>query len=103
MKAKMVRQGIIMPNFLKDDEQLEGDNQGGFIGSTPIQRTTTRGGFGLQKKMTRTGMGFAAGLNKQNTMAGDFASSKGFADAFMGDPSLKKLKEDINLKEVQNQ
>tara|TARA_B110000285_G_C14920258_1_gene512231 strand:+ start:84 stop:245 length:162 start_codon:yes stop_codon:yes gene_type:complete len=53
--------------------------------------------------MTRTGMGFAAGLNKQNTMAGDFASSKGFADAFMGDPSLKKLKEDIGLKEVQNQ
>jgi hypothetical protein len=36
-------------------------------------------------------------------MAGDFASSKGFADAFMGDPSLKKLKEDIGLKEVQNQ
>ena len=45
-------------------------------------------------------MGFASGINKQGTMGGDFTSSKGFADAFMGDPSLKKLKEDIGLKEL---
>ena len=56
-------------------------------------------GFGFQKQMTRTGMGFASGINK----GGDFASTKGFTDAFMGDPSLKKLKEDIGLKEQQNQ
>ena len=47
-----------------------------------------------------TGMKFGAAATKGPA---DFASTKGFADAFIGDPSLKKLKEDIGLKETQNQ
>ena len=45
-------------------------------------------------------MKFAASINKAGRA--DFGSTKGFADAFMGDPSLRKLKEDIGLKETQN-
>jgi len=50
--------------------------------------------------MSMTGIRFAAGVNK--TGGADFGSSQGFADAFMGDPSLRKLKGDIGLKETQN-
>lgn len=90
MKAKMIRQGVITPNFMAQADGTQGaENQG-------IQRQPT----GIQRKMTMTGMRFAAGMNKAG--GADFASSKGFADAFMGDPSLRKLKEDIGLKETQN-
>jgi hypothetical protein len=44
-----------------------------------------------------TGMKFGAAASKNTA---DFKSTKGFADAFIGDPSLKKLKEDIGLKET---
>lgn len=86
MKAKMIRQGVITPNFL-----ARADNAAGQEGQPSAA---------LQKRMTMTGMKFGAGVNKN---AADFSSTKGFADAFIGDPSLRKLKEDIGLKETQNQ
>lgn len=44
-----------------------------------------------------TGMKFGAAVNKNTP---DFASTKGFAEAFIGDPSLKKMKEEIGMKET---
>lgn len=87
MKAKMIRQGVITPNFLTKTENAAGQEG---------QAATAA----LQKRMTMTGMKFNAAANKGPA---DFASTKGFADVFIGDPSLKKLKEDIGLKETQNQ
>lgn len=84
LKAKMIRQGLIQPKFdIQEEPQAE----------------ATAGG--LQRRMTMTGMKFNPGGGA------NFNSTKGFAGnadtTFFADPSLKKLKEDISLKEVQNQ
>lgn len=90
LKAKMIRQGLIQPKF--DIQEPEA--------------STTDKGAALQRRMTMTGMKFNAGGG------GNFTSSKGFGalanaingtETFFADPSLKKLKEDISMKEVQNQ
>jgi hypothetical protein len=87
LKAKMIRQGLIQPKF--DIQEPEA--------------STTDKGAALQRRMTMTGMKFNAGGG------GNFTSSKGFGalanaingtETFFADPSLKKLKEDISMKEV---
>jgi predicted nucleic acid-binding Zn-ribbon protein len=51
--------------------------------------------------MTRTGFKFDA-RSDSPAPANAFMSTKGFQDAFLGDPSIKKLKDDIQQKEKQN-
>ena len=62
----------------------------------------TTGLGGLQKRMTMTGMKFNQAMNESNMMGTTGYNAMGFGDV-MGDPSIKKLKEEVALKETQNQ
>jgi hypothetical protein len=48
--------------------------------------------------MSKTGFKFDA-RSDSPAPSNAFASTKGFQEAFLGDPSIKKLKEDITQKE----
>ena len=81
MKAKMVRQGLWTTNFASKLEAQPETNAA------------------IKRRMTMTaGAGFGASAMQPN-------SSKGFAttDMTIGDPSLKKMKEEISIKEQKNQ
>ena len=51
-------------------------------------------------KMRMTGFNFKE--SDPSKSQGAFNNTKGFQDAFVGDPSLRKLKEEISIKERQN-
>lgn len=87
MKAKMVRQDQYEVNFAKEEVPASARGEGG---DEPMQR-----------RMTMTGMKFGAGITNAANNTKGFAA---FAEAgVIGDPSLKKMKEEIGQKEVQNQ
>jgi len=84
MKAKMIRQGVIPLNLVTKAKNAE----------QPVPVA------GVAKVMNRTGFKFDARSDSPAPNA--FLSTKGFQDAFLGDPSIKKLKDDIQQKEKQN-
>lgn len=84
MKAKMIRQGVIPLNLVTKAKNAEQP--------APVA--------GVAKVMNRTGFKFDARSDSPAPNA--FLSTKGFQDAFLGDPSIKKLKDDIQQKEKQN-
>lgn len=86
MKAKMIRQGVIPLNLVNKAKASE---QPGPAASA------------AQKRMSKTGFKFDA-RSDSPAPATAFMSTKGFQDAFLGDPSIKKLKDDISQKEKQN-
>jgi hypothetical protein len=86
MKAKMIRQGVIPLNLVGKAKAAE--------------QATPQAPTAIQKAMSRTGFKFDP--RSDSPAPGAFMSTKGFQDAFLGDPSIKKLKEDITQKEKQN-
>ena len=80
----MIRQGVIPLNLVSKAKDAEQPAQ-------PV---------GVQKAMSKTGFGFNP--RSDSPAPGAFMSTKGFQDAFLGDPSIKKLKDDIQQKEKQN-
>jgi len=87
MKAKMIRQGVIPVNLVKKAQKVEQPQQ---APSAAVQRQMSMTGFKFNK-------------SQKLDEAAHLSSTKGFHDAFLGDPSLRKLKEDILQKEKQNQ
>ena len=81
----MIRQGVIPLNLVTKAKNVE----------QPVPAA------GVQKAMSRTGFGFNP-RSDSPAPANAFMSTKGFQDAFLGDPSIKKLKDDIQQKEKQN-
>ena len=75
MKAKMIRQGVIPPNLIGKAKEAEA--------AAPS---------GTESAMRRTSMKFSGDAAAP---ANAFGSTKGFQQAFLGDPSIKKLKDDI--------
>lgn len=88
MKAKMIRQGVIPADL---------------VGKAKIaqQAVTPAGANAMQKAAARTGFAFGA-RTESPAPATVFGSTTGFQEAFLGDPSMKKLREDIQHKEKQN-
>lgn len=86
MKAKMIRQGVIPPDL---------------VGKAKAAEAPAAAASGLAPRASVTRSGFfprgeaAAPVNA-------FASTKGFQEAFVADPSIKKLREDIQQKEKKN-
>lgn len=87
MKAKMIRQGVIPVNLVKKAQKVEQPQQ---APSAAVQRQMSMTGFKFNK-------------SQKLDEAAHLSSTKGFHDAFLGDPSLRKLKENILQKEKQNQ
>ena len=86
MKAKLIRQGIEKPKFYKE------------LPAPDAARST------VKRRMTMTGMGFAKQA-AAGPMADQGMSSKGFMNkgneiSLGGDPAIKKLKDDIAMKET---
>ena len=92
LKAKMIRQGLLNPDFTQKAEKKEIESQSG--PTNPLQRRMTMSAQNFLKKNKDTVGGFSD--SAENAMRSTFA------EAF-GDPSLKKLKDDIAFKENQNQ
>lgn len=85
MKAKMIRQGVIPLNLVTKAKMAE----------APIPAV---GATAVQKRMSKTGFKFDP-RSDSPAPANAFTSTKGFHEAFLGDPSIKKLKDDIQQKE----
>lgn len=79
----MIRQGVEKPNFSKEMREQESKPQASAAA--------------MQRRMTVTGMNFG----KQAKMEGAMNSTKGFGFD-VGDPSTKKLKEQIKIMEAKN-
>jgi len=88
MKAKMIRQGVIPANLVQKAHRAE--------------QPQPAASAAVQKQMSMTGFKFSQRGQRLDDGA-HLSSTKGFHDAFLGDPSLRKLKEDILQKEKQNQ
>lgn len=87
MKAKMIRQGVIPLNLVTKAKMAE--------------QPAPTGVAAAQKRMSKTGFKFDP-RSDSPAPGNAFGSTKGFQEAFLGDPSIKKLKEDITQKEKQN-
>jgi len=86
MKAKMIRQGVIPPDLVGKAKAAEAPVAA--AGSLAPRASITRSGFFPRGEA-------AAPVNA-------FGSTKGFEGAFVADPSIKKLREDIQQKEKKN-
>ena len=79
MKAKMIRQGVIPPDLVSKAKAAEAPAPAG--ASTAARATVTA---------------------SVSPAPNAFGSTRGFQEAFLADPSIKKLREDIQQKEKKN-
>lgn len=79
----MIRQGVIPPNLVSKAKEAEA--------TAPA---------GVESTMRRTSIKFSGDAAAP---ANAFGSTKGFQQAFLGDPSIKKLKDDIIQKQKLNE
>lgn len=105
----MIRQGVMPADFLGAAQKLA--DQSFEEAAAPrtlaaARKMSITGGFkgGAFGRTFTKGFGAASAANMPVGAEANFASTKGFQlqEAFLGDPSIKKLKEDIALKEKQN-